>query len=106
MALQCITRQSSRDTCFATPVALPSPALPLQFGCFWTNGQICSATSRLLVQQDIAEKFLAHLKRRAESIQVNDPLVKGARLGPIVSHSGRDVCDTCPPWRWPVTCVP
>ena len=21
------------------------------FGCFWTNGQICSATSRLLVQQ-------------------------------------------------------
>ncbi|KAM3395927.1 hypothetical protein P3S68_004933 [Capsicum galapagoense] len=23
------------------------------FGCFWTNGQICSATSRLILQETI-----------------------------------------------------
>ncbi|KAI3820782.1 hypothetical protein L1987_08330 [Smallanthus sonchifolius] len=27
------------------------------FGCFWTNGQICSATSRLLVHESIAEEL-------------------------------------------------
>ena len=33
------------------------------FGAFWTNGQICSATSRLLLQKSIAPKFLARLKK-------------------------------------------
>nr|ADN03180.1 betaine aldehyde dehydrogenase [Glycine max] len=27
------------------------------FGCFWTNGQICSATSRLIVHESIATEF-------------------------------------------------
>lgn len=41
------------------------------FGCFWTGGQICSATSRLLVHESVAPAFLAHLKKRAEAIQVS-----------------------------------
>ena len=44
--------------------------LCLQFGIFWTVGQICSATSRLLVHKDIAPAFFARLKLRAESIKV------------------------------------
>ncbi|GFH17573.1 aldedh domain-containing protein, partial [Haematococcus lacustris] len=55
------------------------------FGSFWTNGQICSATSRLLLHADIAPAFLDKLKQRAESIRVEDPLTKGCRLGPLVS---------------------
>uniref|UniRef100_A0A7S0WPS2 Aldehyde dehydrogenase domain-containing protein n=1 Tax=Chlamydomonas leiostraca TaxID=1034604 RepID=A0A7S0WPS2_9CHLO len=55
------------------------------FGSFWTNGQICSATSRLLLQEGIAPRFLAALKARAESIRVDDPLLPGVRLGPLVS---------------------
>ncbi len=58
-----------------------------QFGIFWTNGQICTATSRLLVHEAIADKFLTLLKMRAESINVCDPSVRGARLGPLVSAS-------------------
>ncbi len=57
------------------------------FGSFWTNGQICSATSRLLLQRGIAPRFLAALKRRAESISVGDPLRPGCRLGPLVCES-------------------
>lgn len=55
------------------------------FGSFWTNGQICSATSRLLLQRDIAGRFCSALKARAESIAIGDPLKSGCRMGPLVS---------------------
>lgn len=56
------------------------------FGCFWTNGQICSATSRLLLQESIAEEFLERLVAWAKTIKVSDPLEEGCRLGPVVSE--------------------
>ena len=56
------------------------------FGCFWTNGQICSATSRLILHENIKSKFLKLLKERAESIPVADPKKLGSRLGPVMSH--------------------
>jgi|TARA_B110000003_G_scaffold232474_1_gene235385 betaine-aldehyde dehydrogenase len=56
------------------------------FGCFWTNGQICSATSRVFIHERIREKFLARLKEAAEAIPYGNPLVKGCRLGPLVSE--------------------
>eukprot|EP00899_Mesostigma_viride_P002931 jgi/Mesvir1/12639/Mv02194-RA.2 len=55
------------------------------FGAFWTNGQICSATSRLLLQDGIAPKFLARLKEEAERVLVGDPLAAGTKMGPVVS---------------------
>eukprot|EP00877_Chromochloris_zofingiensis_P013539 jgi/Chrzof1/8439/Cz03g10210.t1 len=59
----------------------------VMFGAFWTNGQICSSTSRILVQERIAERFYTQLKSRAESIKISDPLTKGCRLGPIVNDT-------------------
>ena len=59
----------------------------VQFGCFWTNGQICSATSRLLLHRAIAPAFLSRLKARAESIRMCDPMHPGCRLGPLVCES-------------------
>ena len=41
------------------------------FGVFWTCGQICSSTSRLLVHESIAEAFYKQLKMRAESLKVS-----------------------------------
>jgi betaine-aldehyde dehydrogenase len=55
------------------------------FGCFWTNGQICSATSRLILHEKIRDKFLRLLKERAQSIRIGDPKRKGCRLGPVVN---------------------
>ncbi|XP_071731655.1 aminoaldehyde dehydrogenase 2, peroxisomal-like [Rutidosis leptorrhynchoides] len=55
------------------------------FGCFWTNGQICSATSRLIVHESIAKKFLDKLVKWAKNIKISDPLEEGCRLGPVVS---------------------
>uniref|UniRef100_A0A0D6R8L5 Aldehyde dehydrogenase domain-containing protein n=1 Tax=Araucaria cunninghamii TaxID=56994 RepID=A0A0D6R8L5_ARACU len=58
----------------------------VMFGCFWTNGQICSATSRLLVQENIAKEFIEKLVLWTKSIKICDPLEKGCRLGPVVSE--------------------
>lgn len=55
------------------------------FGCFWTNGQICSATSRVFVHAAIRDRFLARLKEAAEAIPYGNPSVEGCRLGPLVS---------------------
>ncbi|KAI3499377.1 hypothetical protein L1887_35176 [Cichorium endivia] len=55
------------------------------FGCFWTNGQICSATSRLIVHESIADEFLDKMVKWAKNIKISDPLEEGCRLGPVVS---------------------
>ena len=58
-----------------------------QFGCFWTAGQICTATSRLILHEDIAPEFHRLLKERAESIAIGEPLDEASRLGPLVNAS-------------------
>ncbi|CAL5201546.1 unnamed protein product [Lathyrus oleraceus] len=57
------------------------------FGCFFTNGQICSATSRLIVHESIVVEFVDKLVKWAENIKISDPLEEGCRLGPIVSEA-------------------
>jgi betaine-aldehyde dehydrogenase len=59
----------------------------VMFGCFWTNGQICSATSRLLVHENIADKFVAALVAHAANIKMGDPMDPDCRLGPLVSSA-------------------
>lgn len=60
------------------------------FGCWWTNGQICSATSRLLVHESIAETVVSKLKKIASSIKMGDPIDPDCRLGPLISSNQRD----------------
>ena len=59
----------------------------VMFGCFWTNGQICSATSRLLIHESIYAKFLQKLIARTKQIVVGDPMVEGVRLNSSCSAS-------------------
>lgn len=56
------------------------------FGCFWTNGQICSATSRLLVHSSVSERFLQRLKEETEKLVIGDPFAKETKVGPLVSE--------------------
>jgi betaine-aldehyde dehydrogenase len=57
----------------------------IMFGIFWNKGEVCSATSRLLVQEEIAPKLFARLKLECEKITIGDPLKDGVLLGPLVS---------------------
>ncbi|SFC67798.1 aldehyde dehydrogenase family protein [Collimonas sp. OK412] len=55
-------------------------------GIFFNAGQMCSATSRLLVERSIAEDFTARLKQRVESIRVGDPMDPATQMGPLSSR--------------------
>eukprot|EP01096_Ripella_sp_DP13-Kostka_P006617 TRINITY_DN2386_c0_g1_i1.p1 TRINITY_DN2386_c0_g1~~TRINITY_DN2386_c0_g1_i1.p1 ORF type:complete len:508 (-),score=242.40 TRINITY_DN2386_c0_g1_i1:25-1548(-) len=57
----------------------------IMFGCFWTNGQICSATSRLLVQNSVAGPLLQRLKELTERLKIGDPLDRSVHMGPVVN---------------------
>jgi len=60
------------------------------FGIYANAGQVCSAGSRLIVQREIAERFVAELVRRAEKIVVGDGFAPETEMGPLVSARQRD----------------
>lgn len=62
----------------------------VMFGIFWNKGEICSATSRLLVQSGIAPRLYARLKLECEKISIGNPLEDGILLGPLVSSGQYD----------------
>jgi len=52
----------------------------------WFNqGQVCCAGSRLLVQENVADEFLARIRTRMERLRVGDPLDKAIDIGAIVA---------------------
>jgi aldehyde dehydrogenase (NAD+) len=54
----------------------------------WFNqGQVCCAGSRLLIQEGVAPRFIAKLKRRMETLRVGDPLDKSIDVGAIVASA-------------------
>ena len=52
----------------------------------WFNqGQVCCAGSRILVQEGAAERLVAKLKARMETLRVGDPLDKAVDMGAIIA---------------------
>jgi aldehyde dehydrogenase (NAD+) len=56
-------------------------------GIFFNQGHVCCAGSRLLVQEPLAERFLAKLKRRLQLLRLGDPLDKNTDIGAINSRA-------------------
>jgi betaine-aldehyde dehydrogenase len=54
-------------------------------GIFYNCGQMCSATSRLLVHESIAPKLLERLKTATEALKVGDPFADGVTMGPLTN---------------------
>lgn len=57
----------------------------IMIGIFCTTGQICSATSRLIVQDTLHDELLAQLKLAAADLVVGDPMSATTQMGPLVS---------------------
>jgi aldehyde dehydrogenase (NAD+) len=55
------------------------------FTAFMNQGQTCTAGTRLLLHESIAETFLDRVRDRMERVVVGDPLQTTTHLGPVVS---------------------
>jgi len=54
------------------------------FMIYSLNGERCTSSSRLLVQESIREKFVEMVKQRAETIVVGHPLDPNTTVGPLI----------------------
>ncbi|PMB06361.1 aldehyde dehydrogenase [Fischerella thermalis CCMEE 5273] len=56
------------------------------WGAFGTAGQRCTATSRLILHQDIKEKFTAMLKERTSKLRLGAGSDPNTQVGPIINE--------------------
>ena len=63
-------------------------------GIFFNQGHVCCAGSRLLVQESIADMFVAKLRNRIDVLRVGNPLDKNTDVGAINSKAQLDrICE-------------
>ncbi len=58
-------------------------------GVFLHSGQVCSAGTRLIVEESIADDFVAALAERAATIRVGNGMDPASETGPLVSAQHR-----------------
>ncbi len=59
-------------------------------GIWFNQGQVCCAGSRLLVQESVADAFIAKVKTRMSRLRVGSPLDKNTDIGPLVDRTQLD----------------
>ncbi len=56
-------------------------------GSYYSTGQRCTASSRLIVEAPVHEAFVARLRQRLSTLKVGHALERGTEMGPVVdSH--------------------
>ncbi|OYW53537.1 MAG: aldehyde dehydrogenase PuuC [Hyphomicrobium sp. 32-62-53] len=71
---------------FADCPDLNAAAVSAAWGVFFNQGEVCTAASRLLVQEDIADEFTDKLLKVAKKIIPGDPLNPATTFGSMVSE--------------------
>jgi len=55
------------------------------FGIFINQGEVCSAGSRILVQQDLFQELVGRMKEMTTKIRLGNPMSRETKMGPLVS---------------------
>ncbi|MDX3247119.1 aldehyde dehydrogenase family protein [Streptomyces sp. ME18-1-4] len=76
------------DAC-ATPEAFDTAVDQALNAAFIHSGQVCSAGSRLIVEESVRDRFVAELARRAGRIRLGRGTEDGVECGPLVSEQQR-----------------
>ena len=53
-------------------------------GAYFSSGQRCTASSRLIVESSIHDAFVSGLQKAIDALQVDDALKEGTQIGPVV----------------------
>ncbi|HKR45690.1 MAG TPA: aldehyde dehydrogenase family protein, partial [Paraburkholderia sp.] len=53
-------------------------------GAFFSTGQRCTASSRLIVTEGIHDRFIEAMKARMKTLKTGDALADGTHIGPVV----------------------
>ena len=80
----------SPNLVFADCADLDEAADKAALGIFYNQGEVCSATSRLLVERSIAEVFVAKLVERAGRVKLGDPLDPETTMGALIDERHTD----------------
>lgn len=56
-------------------------------GAYYSTGQRCTASSRLIVTRGIHDSFVAALVERLKNVKVDNALKQGTQIGPVVDKS-------------------
>ena len=56
-------------------------------GAFFATGQRCTASSRIIVTQNIHDKFVEALAARVKALKVGDALAADTQMGPLASQA-------------------
>jgi aldehyde dehydrogenase (NAD+) len=59
-------------------------------GAFFNAGQVCSAATRVVVEDSVHAEFVSRLTDRINSLRVGDPLADGTTMGPVISKSAME----------------
>ena len=59
-------------------------------GAFFSTGQRCTASSRLIVEASVHDQFVDALKAKVESLRVGNALHDGVEIGPVVDQRQLD----------------
>lgn len=57
------------------------------FAIFCNQGQVCSAGSRLILQDSIYDKFIERLVERAKKIKIGDGFDPNTEMGPLITEA-------------------
>ena len=59
-------------------------------GAFFNAGQVCSAATRIIVEDSIHDEFVARLATRVAKLRVGDPVDAETTMGPVISRKQMD----------------